>query len=179
MPLKITAQTTTCNGIDVDTAAIEPILQPALGAALRTYPTLMGSDIYTNDTSDVRAAILCGFGASGSPVQVLGSAEYSALIKAIALSEPFINARAAIQSPSVPVSVPNWKARLLLLRLGKFERVDAKMQALGALSEAYQAWEYAPEYHRASVLINEIGAELGYSAAQLDDLFRAADRITA
>lgn len=83
------------------------------------------------------------------------------------------------QRPPVPAVVTNFQARAALLAAGLFDQVDAAIKAQPVTSAAYQAWEYANELTRAGVLVNTMAAELGLSAGQLDELFRAAAEIEA
>lgn len=79
--------------------------------------------------------------------------------------------------PAVPQQVTNYQARAALLAAGLFEQVDAAVKAQGPTSAAFQAWEYANSVYRNSPLIAGLGAALGLTAAQIDDLFRAAAAI--
>ncbi len=79
--------------------------------------------------------------------------------------------------PPVPQQVTNYQARAALLAAGLFDQVDAAVKAQGTTSAAFQAWEYANNVYRNSPLIAGLGAALGLSAQQIDDLFRAAAAI--
>lgn len=77
---------------------------------------------------------------------------------------------------AVPESVTIRQARLALLAEGKLDMVD---QAITGLPEAEKfvaqiEWEYATEVRRDSPLVVKIGAVLGMTNDQLDNLFIAA-----
>ena len=78
----------------------------------------------------------------------------------------------------VPDKVTNFQARAVLISTGLFEQVDAAIKA-GNDPVALQAWEYANDVTRNGALVNGMAASLGWSQAQLDDLFRAAAVIEA
>lgn len=81
--------------------------------------------------------------------------------------------------PPVPTAVTNFQARAALLAAGLFGRVDAAIKAQPQDSPAYQAWEYANEITRTGTLVNSVAETLGFTATQLDDLFRQAATIEA
>lgn len=81
--------------------------------------------------------------------------------------------------PPVPVAVTNFQARAVLLAAGLFDQVDTAIKAQPQASAAYQAWEYANEITRNGTLVNSMAEMLGFTAAQLDDLFRQAATIEA
>jgi hypothetical protein len=90
-----------------------------------------------------------------------------------------VAAAAEAAKPPVPVQVTNFQARAVLLAAGLFDRVDAAIKAQPQTSAAYQAWEYANDITRNGTLVNSMAETLGFSAAQLDDLFRQAATIEA
>jgi hypothetical protein len=57
--------------------------------------------------------------------------------------------------------------------------VDAAMQAPETDFLAKLAWQDAQEFYRSSPLVIAMGASLGLSSEQLDDLFRFASTIKA
>lgn len=61
--------------------------------------------------------------------------------------------------------------RLALLAAGQLEAVQA---IADANPQAAIMWEYATQINRTNLLIDALGAENGFSAEQIDDLFRAA-----
>lgn len=79
----------------------------------------------------------------------------------------------------VPASVTNFQARAALLAAGLFDQVNDAMLAKPANSTDRQAWEYANELTRSGTLVNSMAETLGFTAAQLDDLFRTAATIEA
>jgi hypothetical protein len=78
----------------------------------------------------------------------------------------------------VPAEVTNFQARAALIGAGLFDQVDTAVRTSGN-AVAVQAWDYANTITRNGTLVNAIGAGLGLSAEQLDDLFRAAAVIEA
>lgn len=72
----------------------------------------------------------------------------------------------------VPQSVALWRARAALAQAGLLGAVDAAIAASGAA--AAQWWEYGTELERAHPKVAQLGAALGLTSAQIDDLFRAA-----
>lgn len=81
--------------------------------------------------------------------------------------------------PPVPQAVTNFQARAVLLAAGLFDRVNDALLALPANATARQAWEYANKLTRTGTLVNSMAETLGFTAAQLDDLFRQAATIEA
>lgn len=87
-----------------------------------------------------------------------------------------IAAFVAVEPRPVPAKVTNYQARQALIDAGRFEEADAKVRASGSTS-AVQAWDFANEFFRASPFIGLIGAALGMTQTQIDDLFRAAELV--
>lgn len=74
--------------------------------------------------------------------------------------------------PPVPDSVSPRQARLALLAIGRLADVEA---ALAQADEATRiAWEFSIEVRRKEPVLVALGASLGFSDADLDDLFKAA-----
>lgn len=90
-----------------------------------------------------------------------------------------VEAAAEAAKPPVPVQVTNFQARAVLLAAGLFDRVDAAIKAQPQTSAAYQAWQYANDITRNGTLVTGMAEMLGFTAAQLDDLFRQAATIEA
>lgn len=67
------------------------------------------------------------------------------------------------------------QARIALARRGDLSRVEAAVQAAG--QEAQIEWEYAHILNRNSDIVANIGAVLGYTDEELDDLFVEASHI--
>jgi hypothetical protein len=82
-----------------------------------------------------------------------------------------------IKPPPPPVPVPDSvtmrQARLALLQAGLLSSVDAAIDGLPEpdRSAAKIEWEYAAVVQRGSGLVPAMGAALGLTEAQLDDLF--------
>jgi hypothetical protein len=81
--------------------------------------------------------------------------------------------------PPVPSSVSRFQARAALHLAGYLAAVDAAMQAPETDFLAKLAWQDAQEFYRSSPLVIAMGASLGLSSEQLDDLFRFASTIKA
>ncbi len=81
-------------------------------------------------------------------------------------------ALAAMPAP-VPERVDMWQARAALRLAGLYEAADAAIAASGnpALIEA---WTNGNSFRRDSPAIAQLGAALGLTPAQIDDLFRSA-----
>ena len=83
----------------------------------------------------------------------------------------------AIVSP-VPISVPKWAFLLVLRRAGKEAALKAAIAAYaGANADRVRAkWEADPDIERNGSTINALGAAIGYTPEQVDQVFRDADR---
>lgn len=79
----------------------------------------------------------------------------------------------------VPASVSMRQARLALLQAGKLSSVDAAIASLDdpQKSEAQIEWQYAGTVERNSSLVATLGAALGFSAEDLDNLFITASAL--
>lgn len=81
------------------------------------------------------------------------------------------------EAPPVPAEVTNFQARAALRRAALLDGVHAALQAAGG--EAWDAWEYANHLYRNGALVQAFAAQLGFTQAQIDDLFRVAASIEA
>ena len=81
--------------------------------------------------------------------------------------------------PPIPQSVSMRQARLALLGAGLLDAVDAAIAGMtGTEGRAAQIeWEYASEVVRTSALVAGMGAALGMTDEQLDDLFLQASTL--
>jgi hypothetical protein len=79
--------------------------------------------------------------------------------------------------PPVPDQVTNFQARAALRRAGLLDPVHDALRAAGG--EAWDAWEYANHVYRNGALVRAFAAQLGFTEAQIDDLFRTAAGIEA
>ena len=86
----------------------------------------------------------------------------------------------------VPPSITNFQARAVLMQMPSptgqagrtlFQDVDDALRAEGGV--AWQAWEYANDVTRDGPLVNSLGARLGMTPAQLDQLFITGSGISA
>ena len=116
---------------------------------------------------------------NGSQEQAL--AYFNSILPAPPVSVP------PVQTPTVPPSITNFQCRAILMQTPNpadsaqtlFQVVDAAIQAMGATTAAYQAWEYANEVTRSGSLVEQMAATLGVSSAEVDRLFIAASAISA
>jgi len=83
---------------------------------------------------------------------------------------------ANINNPSGPLVVSNRQARLALLQAGLLDTVNNTISTLGSPdAQAIQIeWEYASEIRRDSPLVVGLGAMLGLSEIQINQLFETA-----
>lgn len=79
----------------------------------------------------------------------------------------------------VPSSVTMRQARLVLLGAGLLDDVTEAINAMSepAKTAATIEWEYSNELQRGHALVTALGAALGLTGAQVDDLFRAAQAL--
>lgn len=80
-------------------------------------------------------------------------------------------------APPVPEAVQMAQARLALLDAGLLSRVDAAIDAIPDPIEREASrieWEYRTEVYRNSQLVLSLGAALGLTDNQIDELFRQA-----
>lgn len=79
----------------------------------------------------------------------------------------------------VPSSVTMRQARLALLGAGLLDDVTTAINAMSepAKTAATIEWEYSNELQRDHALVAVLGAALGLTGAQVDDLFRAAQAL--
>lgn len=78
--------------------------------------------------------------------------------------------------PYVPAEVPMYKVRKLLIKQGLMATVEAAVAGLTGESGdlARVDWEYAPNLVRLSPLVQGLGAAIGLSSEEIDDLVVAA-----
>ena len=83
---------------------------------------------------------------------------------------------AAIAKAKVPASVTMRQGRLALLAAGKLAQVDAAIASLPEpqKSAALIEWKFSNELQRGNAFVATLGAALGLSDAQVDQLFIAA-----
>lgn len=76
----------------------------------------------------------------------------------------------------VPAAVTMRQARLALLGAGLLGTVTTAINAMAepAKTAATIEWEYSNELQRDHALVTALGAALGLTSSQVDDLFRAA-----
>lgn len=79
-------------------------------------------------------------------------------------------------APDVPQSVTPYQARCALDAAGLLDAVEAIVAQ--APRQTRNAWEYGITVNRNSAMINDLGAALGLTAEQIDNLFINAGAIT-
>lgn len=81
--------------------------------------------------------------------------------------------------PVVPQIVTMRQARLALLGAGLLDDVETALSGMdGAQGQAAKIeWEYSQEVHRSKPFVQMLGAAIGLTEAQVDELFIAAARI--
>lgn len=77
----------------------------------------------------------------------------------------------------VPETISRFQARAALMQADLLATVEAAVAEADPLTQL--AWAEAVEWQRSSPTINALGAALGLTEAQIDDLFRAAAAIQA
>jgi len=77
--------------------------------------------------------------------------------------------------PPVPPVIPAWKGKAALREAGLLNAVEAAVANAGG--RVQDAWTGAPEWSRDSEFLLSLGAGLGLSKQQIDDMFRSADAI--
>lgn len=90
--------------------------------------------------------------------------------------------------PQPEIDLQNWRnsatctpfqGRMALINGGLMSQVEAIIADPSTPEETKVAWEYAIQWRRASPLIENLGAALGLTAEQIDDLFKEAQTIQA
>ena len=77
-----------------------------------------------------------------------------------------------ITASDIPLAVSMRQARLALKQEGLLATVQSNIDALP--EESQIEWEYAAQVERSSPLVASLGAALGLTETQLDDLFKLA-----
>lgn len=101
--------------------------------------------------------------------------EYAAWVQAGNSPEEFAEEPLA----PVPESVSRFQARAALYTAGYFDTINSMMNQESTPMLSRMAWQDAQEFRRDSALVANMGAALGLTSAQIDDLFRLAANITA
>lgn len=79
--------------------------------------------------------------------------------------------------PPVPTAVPMWAVRTILQNDGLFDTAQALVEA-STDNALKNVWEYGNDALRSSPAINALGAALGLTQAQIDQMFRDAGGMT-
>lgn len=115
------------------------------------------------------------FTASPDDVEEHGRAIHAAIIASGMPIAPYVPPEP--QPDPVPPVISRFQARAALMDAGLLAEAELAIADAGPLAQL--AWAEATEWHRNSPTIAAIGAELGLTDAQMDDLFRAAVLIAA
>lgn len=84
-----------------------------------------------------------------------------------------------VEGNSVPARVTAFQAKAALHEAGLLESVEAMMANSATPKLVKLAWAEALHFERYSPTVLALGAALGLSQAQIDDLFQSAAQITA
>lgn len=80
--------------------------------------------------------------------------------------------------PAIPQQVPMWAAQAALKQAGKYDAINAAiLQMEMSNPPAYFAWTMGNFASRQSAFIGTLASQFGMSAADIDAVFVAADRI--
>lgn len=97
------------------------------------------------------------------------------------LDKPSADAPVVTVAPSdVPNEVPMWAVRDLIESMGLLSQVDAMIEAIpdaAARRKTRNQWQYGNFIVRSHPMILALGAQLGFTEAQVDDLFRQASQL--
>lgn len=85
------------------------------------------------------------------------------------LPQPTSSQLVAARDVPVPQSVTNAQARLVLLQSNQLDAVETAVRSMSR--EAQIGWEYRPIIHRNNPFVIEAQAAMGWSDAELDELF--------
>jgi len=101
-------------------------------------------------------------------------------------SSPYMEQSAAIAAgytpapppPPVPASVPKWAFLLVLRRMGKESALKATIAGYtGPNADRVRAkWEVDPDVERGGQTVDDIGKAVGLTPAQVDQVFRDAEK---
>ena len=123
------------------------------------------------------AAAEAALAAAREEISSLGAALVAAREEISSLGVALAAAQEVVDPIAVPASVTAFQARAALLAAGLLDEVEAAVAAADRLTQT--AWEYALRFERVSPTIAALAAALGLGDAELDDLFRAAAKISA
>lgn len=84
---------------------------------------------------------------------------------------------APVELAPVPPQVPMWAVRTVLQNDGLFDQAQALVEA-STDNALKNVWEYGNDALRSSLAINALGAALGLTQAQIDQMFIAAASLT-
>lgn len=114
------------------------------------------------------------------PIHTADTAEQAAALAGLTYHAPAPQPPAPPAPLPVPASVPLWKFRAITDAQGLTATIDAALAAMPdgeAKHAAVNAWQRAPEILRDSPTVLALAAQLHIPGAQLDDIFRAAQRV--
>jgi len=81
--------------------------------------------------------------------------------------------------PPIPSTVTRFQALAVLAAGGYLSTIKTYIVTLGEDNITRLAWENAADWERTSPTLNALAAMLGLSDAQVDELFIAADQVSA
>jgi hypothetical protein len=97
-------------------------------------------------------------------------AEYDAWVAAGNTVDPYV------PPPPPPVTqVTCVQGRIALLNAGLLDQAQAAVTAAGGATAIW--WQYATNWERSNSLLNSLGATLGLTSTQIDQLFIAASQV--
>ena len=84
-----------------------------------------------------------------------------------------------VEPEPVPQSITARQARLALLSIGKLGDVDTAIAGMPSpqKEQAQIEWEYATAIERQHEFVGNLGAALGLTDSQVDDLFKAGSQL--
>ena len=82
---------------------------------------------------------------------------------------------AAMNAPKIPQIVTMRQARLAMYNAGILANLDASIAAADEYTKI--TWEYAQEVHRNNPYVISLGASLGLTSEQIDNLFIEAAKL--
>ena len=150
------------------------------GVSVRTITTVNGRD-YESDPSPLADATDPAFTAFASTFSAAVVAERDALQDQVdshatekaALENQIASLQAqldALQTNTAVVTAV--KGRIALRRAGLLETVEQAVTTTNGETQIW--WEYAAEWHRNSPVLQALGAAIGLTEQQIDDLFEVA-----
>lgn len=127
---------------------------------------------WTGESTEIAEDAGCPQGWTRAPLPLLGDGEFAVFEAPIWAVVDIPYAPPAPSPPPVPVSVTPRQAQLALHAVGLLDDVEAAVDAADRPIQI--AWRAATEYRRDDPVVGALGAAIGLTATEVDDLFRAA-----